>query len=66
MEQYEINIINNKLGMLSMSSGIETGIGRHTLVKDDNLANFFTSCSHMAKLIYVGPEASCELISTLH
>ena len=65
MEQCENNVICNELGMLSMSSGIQTQISEQAVIFTDSPATFFSSYSNMAKLVYVGPEADPELISTL-
>ena len=51
--------------MFSMSSGIETDIGEHVVVHTDSPAAFFSSYSHMAKLVYLGPKATSELTDTI-
>ena len=65
MEQCENNVICNELNMLSMSSGIETEINCQAVISTESPATFFGGYLNMAKLVYIGPDASPELISTL-
>ena len=53
----ESDFLSNKagLGMLIMSSGIETGVTENDLART-SLNDFFQRQSNMAKLIYIGPQ----------